>query len=197
MTILRDETGAGNQRIYRHLLESMTRPGRVVRLDVADEANVYTAALAIGRCLLDQEVSMGAAGSNAIKRIQDTLVAETRVRVDAHDTADYLFADDQGIDKGIAVAKRGRLDAPESAATLFCFLSDDPARETDRLRVRLTGPGIGSPQGIMPEMPGIGRTAFKALAEANADYPLGVDAFFVRANGDLMALPRSMRISVR
>ena len=197
MTMLRDETGAGNQRTYRYLLESMSRPGRLVRLDAADDAHPYATVLAIGRCLLDQEVSMGAAGSNAIKRIQDMLVAETRVRVDAHDTADYLFVDDQGIDKGIAVAKRGRPDAPETAATLICFLSDDPAHETDRLRVRLTGPGIGPPLGIMPEMLGVALSTFKALAEANADYPLGVDAFFVRATGDLMALPRSTRISVR
>jgi alpha-D-ribose 1-methylphosphonate 5-triphosphate synthase subunit PhnH len=192
-----DETGGRNQQTYRQLIASMSRPGQLVRLKVPDEAHAYAAALAIGRCLLDPEVSMGVAGSNAILRIQDALVEETRVRVDAHETADYLFADDQGINNGIAVAKRGRLDAPETAATLICLLADNPARETDRLRVRLIGPGIGQRMGIMPEMPGIALATFKALAEANADYPLGVDAFFVRANGDLMALPRSTRISVR
>ncbi|WP_419659154.1 PhnH: phopsphonate metabolism protein, predicted C-P lyase subunit [Desulfosarcina variabilis str. Montpellier] len=197
MTTTWDDADKKNQQTYRHLLESMSRPGRVVKIHLPEEGNGYAAALAIGRCLLDQEVSMGAAGSNAIKRIQDMLVEKTRVRVDGYETADYLFVDDQGIDKGIAVAKRGRIDAPETAATLICFLSDNPACETDRLRVRLTGPGIGSPLGIMPEMPGIGLATFKALAEANADYPLGVDAFFVRATGDLMALPRSTRISVR
>lgn len=140
---------------------------------------------------------MGVTGSNAIRRVQELLVEETRVRVDAHEAADYLFADDQGINNGIAMAKRGRPDAPETAATLVCYLSENPAHETDRLRVRLTGPGIGEPLGIMPEMPGIRLATFKALADANADYPLGVDTFFVRANGDLMALPRSTRISVR
>jgi len=197
MTAIWDEAGNTNQQTYRRLLESMSRPGRVVNIQPPDEGNGYAAALAIGRCLLDHEVSMGAAGSNVILGIQDRLVEETRVRVAAHEAADYLFVDNQGIDKGISLAKRGRLDAPETAATLVCFLSENPAVEPDRLRVRLTGPGIAPPQGIMPEMPGIALATFKALADANADYPLGVDAFFVRATGDLMALPRSTRISVR
>jgi len=61
----------------------------------------------------------------------------------------------------------------------------------------LTGPGIPGPSGIAPEMPGIPVQEFQDLMIVNADYPLGVDAFFVRPNGEVMGLPRSTRIRVR
>jgi alpha-D-ribose 1-methylphosphonate 5-triphosphate synthase subunit PhnH len=40
-------------------------------------------------------------------------------------------------------------------------------------------------------------TELRELQTANADYPLGVDALFVRPNGEVMALPRSTRIRLR
>jgi len=49
----------------------------------------------------------------------------------------------------------------------------------------------------VPEMDGIPIEEFQALMAVNADYPLGVDAFFVRSSGEVMGLPRSTRILVR
>jgi alpha-D-ribose 1-methylphosphonate 5-triphosphate synthase subunit PhnH len=46
-------------------------------------------------------------------------------------------------------------------------------------------------------MRGIPAPELQALSEVNADYPLGVDAFFVRPSGEVMAIPRSTRIQVR
>ena len=51
--------------------------------------------------------------------------------------------------------------------------------------------------GIAPEMGGIAIEEFQELMAVNADYPLGVDAFFVRPSGEVMGLPRSTRIQVR
>ena len=45
-------------------------------------------------------------------------------------------------------------------------------------------------------MPGVPPAEFQALMTVNADYPLGVDALFVRPGGELMGLPRSTRIQV-
>ena len=68
---------------------------------------------------------------------------------------------------------------------------------SERFRVRLIGPGIPGSSGIVPEMRGVPVEEFQELMEVNADYPLGVDAIFIRPNGELMALPRSTRIHVR
>ncbi len=46
-------------------------------------------------------------------------------------------------------------------------------------------------------MPGVPLAEFEQLMSVNADYPLGVDVFFVRPGGELMGLPRSTRIQVR
>jgi alpha-D-ribose 1-methylphosphonate 5-triphosphate synthase subunit PhnH len=46
-------------------------------------------------------------------------------------------------------------------------------------------------------MGGIAIEEFQELMAVNADYPLGVDAFFVRPSGEVMGLPRSTRIQVR
>ncbi len=62
--------------------------------------------------------------------------------------------------------------------------------------MRLAGPGVESSQGIAPEMGGVPLAAYEELAAVNAEYPLGVDAVFLSAAGELMALPRSTRIRV-
>jgi alpha-D-ribose 1-methylphosphonate 5-triphosphate synthase subunit PhnH len=46
-------------------------------------------------------------------------------------------------------------------------------------------------------MRGLDLGELRELQTVNADFPRGVDAFFIRANGELMALPRSTRIQVR
>lgn len=69
---------------------------------------------------------MGAAGSNAIKRIQDMLVEKTRVRVDASDMADYLFVDDQGIAHLTTICQQNNIqvashddDSPDKVAAVI------------------------------------------------------------------------------
>jgi hypothetical protein len=98
---------------------------------------------------------------------------------------------------GARLAKRGAPESPEDGATLVYCLESQPAVVCDRLRVRLAGPGIPGRDGIAPEMDGIPIEEFQALMAVNADYPLGVDAFFVRPSGEVMGLPRSTRILVR
>jgi alpha-D-ribose 1-methylphosphonate 5-triphosphate synthase subunit PhnH len=192
-----DNDNRRNQKNFRTLLEAMSRPGRVVRLEVGHTNSSLAAAMAIGECLLDHEVSLCVIGNSGAQALQDALVAATQARTESLAHADFVFVL-SGQSQGRArLAKRGCLESPEQGATLVYCMDSEVKAPPDRLPIRLTGPGIAGQEGILPEMEGITVEEFQELMEVNADYPLGVDLFFARPNGELMGLPRSTRIQVR
>ena len=192
-----DNSDRRNQKNYRSLLQAMSRPGRVFRLDALCAVSSFAAAMAIGECLLDPEVSLCLIGNGGVSTLQAVLVGATQVRTESLKTADFIFVCGVRSRGGVRLAKRGRLEFPEEGATFVYCMDSLPAGASDRFRVRLTGPGITGKGGIAPEMRGVPVEEFQELMAVNADYPLGVDAFFVRPNGEVMALPRSTRIQVR
>jgi alpha-D-ribose 1-methylphosphonate 5-triphosphate synthase subunit PhnH len=182
-----------HQRNFRVLLQAMARPGRLRRLEVGD---LPSPAWAIAECLLDSQVSFCLAGSRPEEVPPEDFSAATGSQAAGLPEADFVFVSGPPAESVIRAARRGRPESPEEAATLVFSLTRRPPDPAERLRVRLSGPGIAAPEGIAPEMPGIPLPVFTALAEVNADYPLGVDAIFLLPNGELMCLPRSTRITV-
>jgi alpha-D-ribose 1-methylphosphonate 5-triphosphate synthase subunit PhnH len=191
------DNDARNQKNYRRLLNALSRPGRIVGLEGVDRPSPAAAAMAVGACLLDSEVSFCVMGRGDIDELQSALAAATQARPAAPEEADFIFFRG-GESRGEARrAKRGGPQTPEEGATLvYCLDSTGPAAP-ERLRIRLTGPGIAGQDGIAPEMGGIVAEEFRLLMAVNADYPLGVDAFFIQPDGELMGLPRSTRIHMR
>jgi alpha-D-ribose 1-methylphosphonate 5-triphosphate synthase subunit PhnH len=191
-----DASGRSNQKNYRSLLQSLSRPGRVVRLADLDGLPPLSAVMAIAECLLDADVGFCVTGGSLAQGLQAAVAKATGARTERLEAADFVFFSDGDSRGGVRRTKRGRAEFPEEGATLVYCLESPPADISDRFRVRLTGPGIPGPSGIAPEMPGIPVQEFQDLMIVNADYPLGVDAFFVRPNGEVMGLPRSTRIRV-
>jgi alpha-D-ribose 1-methylphosphonate 5-triphosphate synthase subunit PhnH len=192
-----DSEGRRTQKNYRSLLKAMSRPGRVFRLEAWGAVSSFATAMAIGECLLGPEVSLCVIGNGGAQALQAGLAGATRVRTGPLETADFIFVCGVLSHGGVRLAKRGRLESPEEGATVVYCMDFQPAGISDRFRIRLTGPGIAGPGGIAPEMRGIPVEELHQLNAVNADYPLGVDAIFVRPNGELMALARSTRIRVR
>jgi alpha-D-ribose 1-methylphosphonate 5-triphosphate synthase subunit PhnH len=192
-----DNSDRRNQKNYRSLLQAMSRPGRVLRLDALGAVSSFAAAMAIGECLLDPEVSLCVIGDGSVPALRAGLVGSTQVRTESLEAADFIFVCGVQSQGGVRLAKRGRLEFPEEGATLVYCMESHPTDVSDRFRIRLTGPGIAGQGGVAPEMRGVPVEEFQELMAVNADYPLGVDAFFVRPNGELMGLPRSTRIQVR
>jgi alpha-D-ribose 1-methylphosphonate 5-triphosphate synthase subunit PhnH len=190
-------SGSRSQKNYRRLLQAMSRPGRVVRLESLNGVSLFAAEMAVAECLLDSEVGFCVAGDGRAQALQAAIAGFTGARLESLQSADFVFFVPGGSQGSVRLAKRGCSEFPEEGATLVYCLESLPADTSDRFRVRLTGPGIPGSSGIAPEMPGIPVQAFQDLMIVNADYPLGVDAFFVRPNGEVMGLPRSTRIRVR
>ncbi|KJS31921.1 MAG: hypothetical protein VR64_10430 [Desulfatitalea sp. BRH_c12] len=192
-----DEGMHRNQKNYRRLLDAMSCPGRIVRLEIPDGHASIGAALAVGQCLLDSEVSVCVIGNGDAPALQSTLAAVTHVRTAPLAKADFIFICAGQSLGGARLAWRGRSEAPEEGATLVYCHDFVRTGSSDHLRIRLSGPGIARQEGIVPEMSGIPLEEFRELLAVNADYPLGVDVFFVRPNGEVMGLARATRIQVR
>jgi alpha-D-ribose 1-methylphosphonate 5-triphosphate synthase subunit PhnH len=183
-----------SQQNFRALLQAMSRPGKLGRLEVV---GLPSPVWAVAECVLDQEVSCCILGMFGDARQHAELVAITGARQAPLDEADFVFVREEGAGAAIQAAKRGRLDSPEQAATLVFCIDNSLASPVERLQVRLTGPGISEAAGIAPQMTGIAMDELRTLAQVNGDYPLGVDAIFVNSSGEVMCLPRSTRIRVR
>jgi alpha-D-ribose 1-methylphosphonate 5-triphosphate synthase subunit PhnH len=191
------DNDARHQKNFRRLLTALSRPGRVVRLDALDGPSPLAAALAVGECLLDCEVSLCVMGGGDGDGLQSALVTATQVQTAVLSEADFIFIRGGQSRGEVRRAKRGGLETPEEGASLVYCLDCAGPSTPERLRIRLSGPGIAGPAGIAPEMDGISTEELRVLMEVNADYPLGVDAFLVRHDGQVMGLPRSTRICMR
>ena len=181
-----------NRDCYRILLQAMSRPGRVFRLQREERRADFFPFLAIARCLLDQEVSFCTVEGDAM---DSAIIGVTGARAASLQEADFIFT--LGASGGaILQAKRGTPESPEQGATVICCVKEKRVDPLERLSVCLAGPGIPAREGIVPEM-GIALEDMRALQAANADYPMGVDTVFVRKDGRMMCIPRSCRIELR
>jgi alpha-D-ribose 1-methylphosphonate 5-triphosphate synthase subunit PhnH len=186
-----------NQRNFRTLLQAMSRPGRLFRLEVAGLLFYPFPALAIAECLMDREVSFGLAGDGATDAFHKTVYTATGARPAGLAEADFLFIVGSTSRDAVRLAKRGSMEFPDEGATLIYCMGADEEPDAVRFLVRLSGPGIAEPGGIAPEMQGLDLKELRELSSVNSDYPMGVDSIFIRTTGEVMSLPRSTRIQVR
>jgi alpha-D-ribose 1-methylphosphonate 5-triphosphate synthase subunit PhnH len=180
---------------FRLLLQAMAHPGRVYRLETRALLHDFPA-MALAECLLDHEVSFTLAGPAIADRLHTAIRDTTGARPAAMAEADFVFifgADSQG---AVDRAKRGTPEFPDRGATLIYSLEHAAEAAADHLRVRLSGPGIAECDGLAPQMRGLALEELCLLSRINGDYPLGVDAFFIGPQGQVMSLPRSTRIEV-
>jgi alpha-D-ribose 1-methylphosphonate 5-triphosphate synthase subunit PhnH len=191
-----DPSSARNQTTFRALLQALSRPGSVVRLEGLDILSPLASIRAVADCLLDHEVGVCLIGRPAPEALAG-VVAATGARPLPLGEADVLVVVGPDSRGALSAGRRGSAESPEQGATVVYHLDEDGAPASERFRVRLSGPGIAEADGRVPEMRGVRPEELRALAEVNADYPLGLDALFVRPSGEVMGVPRSTRIRVR
>jgi alpha-D-ribose 1-methylphosphonate 5-triphosphate synthase subunit PhnH len=180
---------------FRLLMQAMAHPGQLYRLETRPLLHDFPA-LAVAECLMDQEVSFTLAGQGLTDHRHKAIREATGARPAPVTEADFVFIfgpDSQG---AVARAKRGTPTFPDHGATLIYSLDRICEADAGHLRARLKGPGIAEVSGIAPQMRGLDLAELRLLGRINNDFPLGVDAFFIDPQGQLMTLPRSTRIEV-
>ena len=191
-------TADTHQQLFRVLITALSHPGRVCPVDIS---GIYEGSgellLATAQCLMDHEVTFAMAGPDFADLAQKISHRSGAVEVELQ-KADYLFVM-KALSNGLATqAKRGTIEYPDTGATIIYQLppiSEGRARTGPPMpSVSFSGPGIRT--ACSPETPGLEIRELILLGQANHEYPLGVDAFFLFGNQAIMGLPRSTRIEV-
>lgn len=186
------------QTVYRKILNCLARPGTTENITTEStrlnlELPLSKNLMAMAFTLLDSEVSFAAITTAQMaveRRIQQlTYAKKTTVA-----QADYIFITQETsaatIHQVITDAKNGTLLNPHAAATLIVEvpeLFERPNAES----LLIKGPGIKGEK----EFTVAGCNDWLQARETkNAEFPLGIDMFFVDTAGNILALPRTTRI---
>ena len=174
---------------FRVILQATSCPGKGFALPVSPENTSQQAAMIrmLG-CLMDNEVTFTIIG-DVDNIMADALAYHTgSTRTDVSE-ADFVLARQGATDGLLTTIKRGTLEYPDKGATVL-YLIDDITDEGGA--AALTGPGINGT--VRPSFTGLAAGELAGLREANAEYPLGVDAVFLDKSGRIACIPRSTRI---
>ncbi len=177
-----------SQAVFRVLLESLARPGRVFQLPAEnDEAGPGIVPLALA--VIGSKVAVAGAPPWQARICRATGALPTGIE-EASLVAIYGTAEAGTVSR----LRRGCAEAPEEGAKvgLACgTLSGGGPGETT---IELSGPGV--PGRTLLGVNGVGREVFDALRAANAMFPAGVDVWLVDERGRVAGLPRSARQAV-
>lgn len=188
------------QRHFRSILEAVSRPGTIVRLDdvpCRPPAGLSRASALIGFALLNADVSFHLVGYSTADAAY--LVENTRSRECPIEDASFIFA--RGTEHGdiLEGASVGTLPYPDTSATLILQVDALSAGAVPGgLAVRLEGPGQAAPVTI--HAAGVSPDLLLALQARNLEFPLGLDTIVThtdQATGTacVVGIPRTTRLS--
>ena len=175
-----------SQRVFRCLLKSVARPGKLFTLPplVCDPIE------AAARTLLDHEVTFCCLGEQADETAEN-LLRVTGARVSPVEEADFalISGNSAGATKKL---NRGTLERPDRGATAIYAV--EKLSDTGALFLELTGPGIPASRTLGVE--GLAPEEAEVIRETRLDYPLGIDVYLIDHAGRVAGLPRSTRLKV-
>lgn len=202
---------------FRHLLDSMARPGKINSLaypaflgepptygtsGLDRGANLY--ALGALLTLLDSEVSFAVAADGRWLAPTTPVAQWLALRSGAGVVAPFeaafaLFCDGRS-DGLLTELNVGDLLQPENSATaLYCVenlaVASSGEPSSGELRLALAGPGIADTNYLAVE--GLASAEIELVSRTRQNYPLGLDIYLIDRAGHCVGLPRTTRISVR
>lgn len=179
-----------SQAVFRACLSALSRPGRIVEIDVAMErfAGLCAAAHAIALALFDQDVAVWLSPDLADGPVPAQLRFHTGCALveDARD-ADFAILGQAADPPRLDAFAAGHEANPEHATTLV--LQVDRIISGDGWR--LTGPGIRGETRLQAD--GLPKDFATQWARNASRFPCGLDVFLVCGNR-LVGLPRSVTL---
>lgn len=185
-----------SQAVFRVLLESLARPGRVLALPalgggpgVGAGRGVGPGIVPLALAVIGSKVAVAGAPSWQV-RICRATGASAADLAEASLVAIYGAADPQAV----ARLRRGSAVTPEEGAKMGLACGSLTEGGPGETTLELSGPGV--PGRTRLGVDGVGRDVFDALRAANAMFPAGVDVWLVDERGQVAGLPRSARQAV-
>jgi alpha-D-ribose 1-methylphosphonate 5-triphosphate synthase subunit PhnH len=177
-----------SQAVFRVLLESLARPGRVFQLP-ANSAEVGPGIVPLALAVIGSKVAVAGAPEWRARICRATGASPASIE-EASLVAIYGPAEAGIVER----LRRGSAAAPQDSAKagLACqALAEGGPGETT---IELNGPGVKAR--ALLGVNGVRREVFDALRDANASFPAGVDVWLVDGRGRVAGLPRSARLAV-
>jgi len=193
-----NDTVHDSQRVFRSLLDALSRPGSIVSIDAALPNNhalrdalaarVPLAAFASLIALTDYSTPVFMERDDPM--LSDALRFHASAPVTRHrDEAAFVYIDNMDAMPPLDAFAQGDAETPEDAATLFIRVPS--LSEGEPLVWR--GPGIADQRSVA--IAGIPRSFWCERAALVAQFPCGIDCYFV-AGGSLVGLPRTTHVEV-
>lgn len=186
------------QRVFRALLDALSRPGSIVAVDAALPGNHAMRDALAGRVPLAAFASLLALTDFStpvfIEREDNVLGDALRFHASAPLTRDrraaaFAYIDDACSMPSLDAFSHGEPEAPEDAATLFIRVPS--LIEGEPLVWR--GPGIAESRTVA--IAGLQRGFWQQRAALGTLFPCGIDCYFV-AGSALVGLPRTTQVEV-
>ncbi len=190
------------QAVYRQLLAALSRPGELGSIAASAErmqeqlpdSRAAACAAALAYTLLDGEVRFAVRSAELEQSGWPAFVrSRTFSRSAELAEAEFIFTEGMlpaaELERLVKEAQKGTLLRPEAGATLFVQV-DALGRGESALSV--CGPGVPGERTI--PLSGFSSSWIAARAEANAEFPTGLDMVLYTADGLLLGLPRTTRI---
>lgn len=179
------------QAVFRKLLDAVANPG--VIKNIQEEAGKfekgYPPLLALGCTLLDNEEKMYVEKN---PRLSAELRSLTLVQESGLDEADYIFLSSEmnygSMEEILKNAKHGTYADPQRSATLLVLCKSIKGED----KLTLEGPGVKGSITIKV-LPYI-RKVMEMRENLDIEYPLGIDLVFTDEMGNLLGIPRLIRI---
>ncbi len=186
------------QKHYRTILQATARPGTIgqlddAALDVPPQLNRASALIALALFTGDVSYHLDLAAADT----DQFLRRETAAKLAKAVQADFLIFPSGQHYSALREARTGTLTFPDQGATAIVQAEAiSPAPISGGIRLLLNGPGIETEADVFVR--GVSSELFEVLRELNAEFPLGVDAFFtcdsLSAGPCVLALPRTTRV---
>lgn len=179
------------QKVFRRLLEAIANPGEIknIRQESGKFEGNYAVLLALGCTLLDNEEKMYVEkNSNLLSELHSlTLCREDELKM-----ADYVFLSSEmnygSLEQIFRNVKHGTYADPQESATVILLCESIQGEES----MIMAGPGIKGEKRISV-YPYI-KKVITLYGRMNIEYPLGVDMVFADKEGNLLGIPRLVKV---